>query len=67
MSQKRQRTRPENPFPNPKNLGGGDLKKYTKRFLGGACPLLNGRVAGLVSQIVLFFSISHLFLPVGLC
>ena len=47
MSQKRQRTRPENPFPNPKNLGGGDLKKYTKRFLGGSCPLFKRTVAGL--------------------
>ena len=55
----RQTTRPENPFPNPKNLGGGSIKKYAKGFLGGACPLFSGQVAGLVSQII-FFSPLHI-------
>ena len=44
MSLKRQRTTRKHPFPNPKNLGGGNLKKCKVRFLlagrsGQVCPL----------------------------
>lgn len=44
MSLKRQRTNRKHPFPNPKNLGGGNLKKCKVRFLlagrsGQVCPL----------------------------
>jgi len=49
------------PFSKLKNLGGGNYKKYAKGFLGGACPPSGGRMAGLVSQVVLFFPLHICF------
>ena len=47
MSPRRQRTRPEHPFPFPKNHGGENLKKYAKGFLVGARPPYGGQAARL--------------------
>ena len=38
---------PEMPFPNPKNLGGGNFKKYAKGFSGGARAGLPAQAARL--------------------
>ena len=46
-SLKRQRNHQKHPFPNPKNHGGGNYKKYAKGFSGGARPPLGGQAAGL--------------------
>ena len=38
----------KHPLPNPKNLGGGNFKKYAKRFSGGARPPLGGQAVRLI-------------------
>ena len=37
----------KHPLPNPKNLGGGNFKKYAKGLSGGARPPLGGQAARL--------------------
>ena len=46
-SLKRQRNHQKHPFPNPKNHGGGNFKKYAKGISGGARAGLPAQAARL--------------------